>query len=132
MKQESIAKIEIQWEGVDLSLNKWYANRHWSFRNKEKEFWTNLFLNLLPKRSKKIDKYIITLRFNSRLDASNTMPMIKIFEDSMKKNHYIIDDSKKYCKGIEIYPDETMGKKDYHLTVHILSYATKESKPYRA
>jgi hypothetical protein len=129
---EEIATINIEWEGVDLSLNKWYANRHWSFRNKEKEFWSNLFLKLLPKRSKKIDKYIITMYFNSRLDASNTVPMIKILEDTMKKAHYIIDDSKKFCKGIQIYPDETMGKKHYKLTVHILSYATKESKAYRA
>lgn len=121
----------IEWEGIDLSLNKWYANRHFSYRIKEKEFWSDLFIKLLPKRSKKIDKYIITLHFNSRLDASNTIPMIKIFEDTMKKNHYIIDDSKKFCKGIEIYPDESMGKKNYKLTVHIISYATKETQSYR-
>lgn len=129
---EEIATINIEWEGVDLSLNKWYANRHWSFRNKEKEFWANLFLKLLPKRTKKIDKYVITMYFNSRLDASNTVPMIKILEDTMKKAHYIVDDSKKFCKGIQIYPDESLGKKHYKLTVHILSYATKETKPYRA
>ena len=129
---EEIATIQIEWEGVDLSLNKWYANRHWSFRNKEKEFWANLFLKLLPKRTKKIDKYIITMYFNSRLDASNTVPMIKILEDTMKKAHYIVDDSKKFCKGIQIYPDETLGKKHYKLTVHILSYAIKETKAYRA
>ena len=123
---EEIARIEVEWEGIDLSLNKWYANRHWTFRNKEKEFWSSTFIRLLPKRTKKIDKYAITLLFNSRLDASNTIPMIKIFEDTMKKCHYIIDDSKKYCKGIRIYPDETMGKKHYKLTVHILSYAKKD------
>lgn len=131
-REGTIGSIVIEWEGIDLSLNKWYANRHFSFRIKEKEFWSNLFMKLLPKRIKKIDKYIITLHFNSRLDASNTIPMVKICEDTMKKNHYIIDDSKKFCKGIEIYPDESMGKKNYKLTVHILSYATKESKPYRA
>jgi hypothetical protein len=124
-KDESIDEFTIEWEGVDLSLNKWYANRHWSFRNKEKEFWSSLFLKLLPKRTKKIDKYMITLFFNSRLDASNTVPMIKILED-------IIDDSKKFCKGIEIYPDEDLGKKNYKLTIHIISYATKESKSYRS
>lgn len=123
---EEIARIEVEWEGIDLSLNKWYANRHWTFRNKEKEFWSSTFIRLLPKRTKKIDKYAITLLFNSRLDASNTIPMIKIFEDTMKKSHYIIDDSKKYCKGIRIYPDESMGKKHYKLTVHILSYAKKD------
>lgn len=126
-----IDRIEIEWEGVDLSLNKWYANRHFSYRIKEKAFWNSLFLRLLPNRAKKIDKYMITLYFNSRLDASNTIPMIKICEDSMKKEHYIIDDSKKYCKGISIFPDESMGKKNYKLIVHIISYATKESKSYR-
>jgi hypothetical protein len=58
--------------------------------------------------------------------------MIKIAEDTMKKEHYIIDDSKKFCKGIQIYPDETMGKKNYKLIVHIISYATKETKAYRS
>jgi hypothetical protein len=130
--EEEIFRIELDWEGVDLSLNKWYSSRHWSFRNKEKLFWSNLFLKLLPKRTKKIDKYMLTLYFNSRLDASNTLPMIKICEDTMKKNHYIIDDSKKYCKGICIFPDESMGKKNYKLIIHIISYATKESKSYRA
>lgn len=129
---DEIGRIEIEWEGVDLSLNKWYANRHFSYRIKEKEFWTSLFLKLLPKRTEKIDKYMITLYFNSRLDASNTIPMIKIAEDTMKKEHYIIDDSKKFCKGIQIYPDETMGKKNYKLIVHIISYATKETKAYRS
>ena len=75
---------------------------------------------------------VITMYFNSRLDASNTVPMIKILEDTMKKAHYIVDDSKKFCKGIQIYPDESLGKKHYKLTVHILSYATKETKAYRA
>lgn len=129
---EEIGRIEIEWDGVDLSLNKWYANRHFSYRIKEKEFWSNLFLKLLPKRTKKIDKYMITLLFNSRLDASNTIPMIKIAEDTMKKNHYIVDDSKKFCKGISIYPDETMGKKNYKMIIHIISYATKETKAYRS
>lgn len=128
---DEIGRIEIEWEGVDLSLNKWYANRHFSYRIKEKEFWSTLFLKLLPKRTKKIDKYTITLYFNSRLDASNTIPMVKILEDTMKKNHYIIDDSKKFCKGISIFPDETMGKKNYKLIVHIISYATKETQSYR-
>jgi hypothetical protein len=117
--------IDIEWHGIDLSLNKWYANRHWSFRNKEKEFWATTFIRLLPKRTRQIDKYMITLKFNSRLDASNTVPMIKILEDTMKKEHYIVDDSRKYCKGIMIYPDDELGKKHYKLTIHILSYVKK-------
>lgn len=125
---EIIDTIIVEWYDVDISLNKWYANRHWSFRNKEKEFWANLFLKILPKNPKRIDTYSLYLRYNSRLDPTNTIPMIKICEDTMKKNGYIIDDTKKYCKGVVIQPDETMGKKHYILTVEILSYAGKKSK----
>jgi len=127
MHLEEIDSFEIYWDGVDLSLNKWYANRHWSYRNKEKEFWHNLFLKLLPKKIRVIEKYAISLYFNSRLDASNTIPMIKIFEDTMKEESFIIDDSKKYCKGIQVFVDESLGKKSYRLKVSILSYATQES-----
>lgn len=120
---EIIETIVLEWYDVDISLNKWYANRHWSFRNKEKDFWASLFLKMLPKNRKRINTYSLYLRYNSRLDPTNTIPMIKIAEDTMKKNGYIIDDTKKYCKGVVIQPDETMGKKHYILTIEILSYA---------
>ena len=45
----------------------------------------------------------------------------------MKKNHYIVDDTKKYCKGVTIEPDETMGKKHYILTLEIISYAREKA-----
>lgn len=128
---EILGEIILEWKDVDISLNKWYASRHWHFRNKEKEFWSTLFLKLLPKRLKQIDKYKLHLRYNSRLDPTNTIPMMKIAEDTMKKNHYIVDDTKKYCKGVTIEPDETMGKKHYILKLEILSYAIKKDKPSR-
>lgn len=122
-----IDSIVLKWENVDISLNKWYSVRHWSFRNKEKEFWSNLFLKLLPKKAKRIDKYMIHLEYNSRLDPTNTITMIKMAEDTMKKNEYIIDDTKKYCKGITIEPNEMLGKKIYILTIQIISYASSKS-----
>jgi len=129
---EILEDIILEWRDVDTSLTKWYASKHWSFRNKEKEFWTSLFLKLLPKRLKQVDKYRIHLRYNSRLDPTNTITMIKMCEDCMKKNHYIVDDTKKHCKGIYIIPDETMGKKHYILTMEIISYAIEKNKPHRA
>lgn len=129
---EILGEITLEWKDVDISLNKWYASRHWHFRNKEKEFWATLFLKLLPKRLKQVDKYKLHLRYNSRLDPTNTIPMMKIAEDTMKKNHYIVDDTKKYCKGVTITPDETMGKKHYILTLEIISYAVEKNKPNRS
>lgn len=127
-KLNAVDSFSITWSGVDLSLNKWYANRHWSFRNREKEFWKNYFIKLTPKKIKLIDKYYITMYFNSRLDASNTIPMIKIYEDTLKEYHYIIDDSRKYCKGIQIFTDDTLDKKTYIITINIISYAKGNKK----
>lgn len=125
---EIIGEIVLEWQDVDISLNKWYASRHWHFRNKEKQFWSGIFLKMLPKRLKQVDKYTIHLRYNSRLDPTNTITMIKLAEDTLKKNYYITDDTKKYCKQVIIEPDETMNKKHYVLTFRILSYA-KTKKP---
>jgi hypothetical protein len=127
LMSEPLGEIVLEWKDVDISLNKWYASRHWHFRNKEKEFWTAIFMKLLPKRLKQVDKYKLHLRYNSRLDPTNTITMLKLAEDTMKKNHYIIDDTKKYCKGVSIEPDETMGKKHYILTLEIISYAREKT-----
>lgn len=124
---DKIGQIVLEWKDVDISLNKWYASRHWHFRNKEKEFWTSIFMKLLPKRLKQVERYKLHLKYNSRLDPTNTITMLKLAEDTMKKNHYIVDDTKKYCKGISIEPDETMGKKHYILTLEIISYAKEKT-----
>lgn len=122
-----IDSFSITWSGVDLSLNKWYANRHWSFRNKEKEFWKNFFIKITPRKMKLIDQYFIVMSFNSRLDASNTIPMIKIYEDTLKEYDYIIDDSRKFCKGLQILTDDSLDKKTYIITINVISYAKSEA-----
>lgn len=120
---EYIEYIVLEWQDVDISINKWYQNRHWSFRHKEKQFWANLFIRMLPKRARQADKYTIYMRYNSRLDPTNVTAMVKLAEDTLKKNYYLTDDTKKYCKGIVIEPDDTMNKKHYILTFNIISYA---------
>lgn len=129
---EAIDNIVFEWEGIDVSLNKFFAGKHWTIRNKIKDQFHVLFAQLLSKKYNMIDKYSVTLEYNSRLDPTNTIILIKIAEDYLRHINILTDDTKKYCKKVTIIPDESMGKKNYKLTVHILSYATKESKSYRA
>lgn len=109
--------IEITWEG-HISLNEWYSSKHWSYRKKQKDEWFKTFKSLLdvfPKET--FEKYSILLEYNSRLDPSNTITMIKLLEDTMKKECWIVDDSPKYCESLTIRFSQELSKKTYRATI---------------
>ena len=124
-------EIVFEWHSVDVSLNKFFAGKHWTVRNKIKDQFHILFGKLLIKKYRMIEKYTVSLEYNSRLDPTNTIIMIKIGEDYLRHINILTDDTKKYCKGVSIAPNDLMGKKHYKLTFHIISYATKETQSYR-
>lgn len=45
------------------------------------------------------------------------MAVIKFLEDFLQKHGNIKDDSKKYCRGIEIKPNEALRQKEYLIKV---------------
>jgi hypothetical protein len=109
--------LVFKWADIHVSLNDWYSSEHWTKRNKTKNFWHKFFADYLPTPKPFFPKYEITLEFNSRLDASNTITMVKLCEDTLKKEGVITDDSIKYCKGIHLIPIEDMKRFSYKLTV---------------
>lgn len=125
-------EIVFEWHDVDVSLNKFFAGKHWTVRNKYKDFFHMLFAKLLDKKYKQVELYEVKLEYNSRLDPTNTVIMIKIGEDFLRHINILTDDTKKYCKKVSMIPVETMGKKHYKMTFTILSYASKKDKPNRA
>jgi hypothetical protein len=125
--REILDELIFEWEGVDISLNKFYSSPHWTIRNKEKNFWKDFFSKMPIKSNRQINEYQLTLRYNSRLDADNTILHCKFLIDYLRSINLIIDDTKKYYKGLHITPDETMGKKHYILTLEILSYAREKT-----
>ena len=107
------------WDGQHISLNDWYSASHWIKRHKQKQKWTLIFLEIMQKfKPFTVDEYTLQLEYNSRLDPSNTITMIKLFEDFLKNKNVIKDDSKKYCKGIHIMPREDFAKKHYRITLN--------------
>lgn len=121
-----IDEILFEWEGIDVSLNKFYSSPHWTLRNKEKDFWKGFFAKMPIKNNRKIDKFQLTLYYNSRLDADNTILHCKFLIDYLRSIGLLIDDTKKYYKGVHIIPDETLNKKHYKLYLQVISYASKE------
>lgn len=110
---------EILYTGKGVSLNDFYSQGHFYKRNELKKKYAKIFSELIADSGLvPIEKYILTCYFNSRHDTSNVAGMVKMFEDTLAGDHnrrkgfgiyeyprMIPDDSKKYCLGIEIYPD---------------------------
>ena len=111
--------MQLIWEEPNTpSLNEWYQGKHWSKRKKLKDEWYVRFLSLLRCHKKQIfNSYFLVLQYNSRLDPSNVITVIKMLEDTMKKDGWIIDDSAKYCRGLTIMPDCKMKKHTYKITI---------------
>lgn len=105
-----------RWAGKDISLNAWYSTPHWTVRNKHKHEWHEFFKSMLITREK-ICNYKITLTYNSRLDPSNCITMIKLCEDMLQEEGIIENDNKKFCAGVHLIPDLTMKQKCYIIKV---------------
>jgi hypothetical protein len=132
MENDKVDEIVFEWHDIDVSLNKFFAGKHWTIRNKIKDQFHSLFGKLLTGKYRKINEYSVRLEYNSRLDPTNTIILIKIGEDFLRHIDILTDDTKKFCKSVTIVPILTMGKKHYKMTFSIISYAIKENKPNRS
>ena len=111
-------KLVFNWADKHVSLNDWYSSKHWSHRNKIQKEWHAFFKSYLIAPYPQYKQYKIELMYNSRLDPSNTIPMIKLCEDMLTENGIIPNDTKEFCKGIVIVPNEIMKKFSYQLIIH--------------
>ena len=111
--------MEIRWENKDVSLNVLYSQVHWAKRKKQRDEWHKFFIiKLLSYKRPTKETYKIEMRYNSRLDVSNTILMIKYLEDVIvKKLRWYKDDSPKYCKEITIKPDDRLKRKSYLVNI---------------
>lgn len=109
--------LRFEWKNNDISLNEWYSSKHWTLRNKAKKLWHDYFIGQLTKPYPFYKCYTIELEFNSRLDPSNTITMIKLCEDALQEAGVIKNDDKHCCKGISIKPNLKMDAKHYIIIV---------------
>lgn len=132
---EVLEEIIFEWKDVDVSLNKFFAGKHWTVRNKFKDAFHLMFSKMIESNpritDKMIDKYVLYLEYNSRLDPINTVIMMKIGEDYLRHIDALTDDTKQYCKAVIIVPINTMDKKHYKMRFKVLSYATNQTQASR-
>ena len=121
---------EFVYEGAGVSFNQIYSQGTWYTRSSIKKKYRSIF-NVLIESNKDlcwIDKYVIDLSYNSRHDPDNVVAMEKVFIDALKqevsrdgkiiKQGYIKDDSKKYCRGVILRPDEELPFNTFKFTLY--------------
>ena len=67
-----------------VSLNQWYAGKHWTHRQKMKKIYQSLVKSQCARVFPKDDKYVVSYYFTFKsnpLDASNCIAMVKMIED---------------------------------------------------
>ena len=115
---------EIVYVGKGVSFNTIYSQGTWYTRSSIKKKFRKIFTTLLleNKDIRFIDKYVIDVRYNSRHDPDNIVAMEKMFIDTLRggdgQKAYIKDDSKKYCKGVILRPDETLKTNTFVFTLY--------------
>jgi hypothetical protein len=101
-------------QGKGVSLNFFYQQRgHWGARQKVKNQYKGIFSTLIAECKANdglcsIDQYYLLIFYNSRHDPDNVAGTSKMFVDSLRDAKIIKDDSKKYCKGYMVFPDQTL------------------------
>lgn len=94
-----------QWTKL-YGLNAYYVGKHWSKRKEDAQYWHMLTLRAMQGthcRKKPFEKpVVITFLFNDSLDCSNHAMIAKMIEDGLK-GRLIVDDTRRWVKGIEMY-----------------------------
>ena len=65
----------------------------------------------------KMERFTVEVRYNSGLDVDNTTATIKILVDQLVKMKVLPKDNKRYWRGMNIIPDETLKHNSLHLKV---------------
>jgi len=116
VKEQKTNKVEITFEGKWVSSNQ-LRNNHWRKNQGLKESFRKTFCVLLEEAGMSwMERFGITVYYNSRLDTDNVTGGLKFLIDTMK-NRYVADDNKKYFRRLCIEPDESLPKNTYIIII---------------
>lgn len=103
--------------GKVVSNNKTYSGMHWAKRNALTDHWHGVFRQLFVAAGlQPMQKFSLSLRFNSRHDVDNLSLLTKWCVDTMK-GPYIPDDTKKHYRGISVNADESLPHNCFVFTI---------------
>ena len=94
-----------------ISLNEWYAGKHWTERKKIKDIYKILIRSKCKIVFSENKKYNVSYEFNYKknpLDATNTIAMTKMIEDVLFKS-----DKWDIVKSVKVSSLKSEIKQDY-------------------
>ena len=97
----------VEYQGKVTSLNDTNGQSWRKRANAVTKFHGIFTILMIEAKFRKIDKFRLDVRYNSRHDCDNIIFVCKVFVDTMK-GVYIKDDTKKYYRGVSITPDESL------------------------
>lgn len=112
-------EIKVTYNGKGVSLNSYYSQGHWSKRQNIKKKYSAIFSVLLSELNTqtRFSEFVIYVFYNSRIDPDNVGGIEKVFTDTLRREGFVADDNKKYCKGIYFIPDTSLEKDTYEFIV---------------
>jgi hypothetical protein len=124
--------VTFRYQGEMLSLNKFYSAGHWSTRHNAKGKFKNKFAPIIAPAIDKyfFDEYFMVIFYNSNLDVDNVIGMEKVLVDELK-GQVVVNDSKRYYKGLVILYDKTLPKNTIEFTLIESHYNDKVSADKR-
>lgn len=101
---EDIPVLKVKKRNVTyISTNLYYSGMHWTARNKIKDAWHKLVADAT--KAYDIQPYSVPVQlyfeWSNRFDLDNNAVMRKMIIDGLVQARIIIDDTKKFVKGIK-------------------------------
>ena len=118
--EEAKLVASLSYKGPSVSLNKFYSQGHWGTRSAIKKKYRKIFDEIFSQSSelKWMDQFFLIIYYNNRCDCDNVTGMEKVFIDALKHEvdkegivtrlGFVRDDSKRYYKGMLIFPDDDL------------------------
>jgi len=102
--------FKLVYDGEVISFNKLYSGGHWSKRSGLKTRFHRIFnVLLLEAKVEPMKEMFLVIFYNTRHDCDNIVLTGKFLLDAMK-GKYLVDDTSKYYKGIQIVHDSNLPK----------------------
>lgn len=111
-----------------VSLNQFYAGRHYAVRSKhKKDYWKHIEDALQAFDKFHLDRFSISVRFNCRYDVDNAICCAKFLADYLRTNGYVDDDTPKYFTHQETRYDAGIEKNTFVAIIKGHGYKRVES-----
>jgi hypothetical protein len=107
----------VTYQGKILSLNDYAGGKHWGAKEKWKNPTKDFLLKaMLIEGFTPVENFSVRVRFNSRHDIDNIIPLEKVFVDVLK-GRYVPEDDKRFYRSLTIEYDPALPKSTFVLSL---------------